>query len=87
MKDKTIHFRVSAEEYEKIYDMADKEGCTVSKFITDRVINQNQWYTPKVMIHLENIRSIINEAAVAIGDERKGSFNREVDELWQLLNW
>ncbi len=87
MKDKTIHFRVSTEEYKRICDSANREGCTVSKYAAERVLHQNQQYNPSVMVRLENIRRIINEAAFAVNEESKAMFNREVDELWKSLNW
>lgn len=87
MKDKTIHFRVSSEEYDRICDLAGREGCTVSKYAAERVLHPNQRYSPSVMIRLENIRNIINETSSAVSKESRESFNQEVDELWKLLIW
>ncbi len=87
MKDKTIHFRVSSGEYKKICDLTDREGCTVSKYTAERVLYQNRRYNPSVMIRLGNIRNIIDEASSAVSKEIRASFNQEIDELWQLLNW
>lgn len=87
MKDKTIRCRVSAEEKALITRRYQELGySSESSYIADKVLHEERFYNPTVMIRLENIRSILNEAAPDVSQKCKDRFTQEVNELWKSLN-
>ena len=87
MKNETIHFRVSPEEKATVYRRAKEAGfSSVSNYMVDILVYRGRYYNPMTMIRLENIRSILNEAAPGVSQECKDRFKQEVNELWKSLN-
>ena len=87
MKDQTIRCRVSAEEKELIRQRCKELGySSESRYIADKVLHEERLINPIVMTRLENIRSILNEAAPGVSEKCREKFNNEVNELWKSLN-
>lgn len=86
MTKSVITARITEEERQIIEQNAITRGMKVSPFIIYAATRENFGLKPITLIHLERIKTLLNDISDYIPNDKKSVFESEVNKLWQSIN-
>lgn len=82
-KVKVTSLRLSEAQHQRVKELADARGMSVSGYITATAVNGMGALTPEILANMQNLTNDVCTTVREYAPDKVNSIQKEMNELWQ----
>lgn len=84
-KGKVTSIRLTEEQHKRVQEKATAKGMTVSRYLTERALHDDNSLTPEILVKMQNIANTACAVVEEFAPEKVKSIQEGMNEIWQKL--
>lgn len=86
-KGKVTSIRLTEEQHKRVQEKANAKGMTVSRYLTERALRDDNSLTPEILVRIQDIANTACRAVNEYAPKDAAKLQNEVKKLWQKLSY